>query len=378
MLATKRQDVQSSSSICDYKKVVDVTITIVSVAGLHIHEAAAGGINNANETTIIASVSPSGQSPISRHSSPVQTDTPLGVIQWSSNDSYKSIKFREHFKDTRHLLSSCSIDLSIARDGRCYPLGISNLVINGEDLEMNTLHVPIDRVYPVKSKMFSLKKNDVPMFKPEDETCRFGLAFDATMRLIVQVENVSSKIPSLNYESSRSIFSFNTRDNSSRSSNSKITVTEFSALCSRQDDMSVGTLCFDDAKSFNVMREISGLTSYWYDNMDKSLPSASSSSMDETVETILGTDSESDVCLNDLDDDSLPSQYGVEVVPYRPRVTFGPVEEFSFTVEMPNRVLVTLPSKRAAMLNDEGIDESSAANRKGSLWTRGWKQCMLS
>lgn len=379
MLATpvllKRQDVPTDST-----KVVDVTITIVSVSGLHIHEAAAGDIKSADETSLFAFISPSGQGPIGRHSSPVETspkNTHLGVIQWSSNDSYKSIQFREQFQDTKHLLSRCSIDLSIVRDGKQYPLGTSKLVINGEDLEMNTLHVPIDRVYPRKSKMFGLKKNAVPMFKPEGETFTYGLAFDATMRIIVKVENVSSKVTSFSDESSRSIFSFNTQDNSSRSSNSKTTIAEFSVLSSRQDDLSVGTLRIDDAESYNVMREISGLTSYWYDNMDKSLDSTSSS-MDETVETILSTDSESDVCLNTLDDDSLPSQYGVEVVPYRPRVTFGPVEEFSFTVEMPNRVFVTLPSKRAVMRSDEVIDESSAASRKGGLWTRGWKQCLLS
>ena len=387
----KRQDVQ----ITDDSKMVDVTITIVSLAGLCIHEAAAAGSSKAtSETTIVAQVSSSGQSPITRNSSPITTFSkkPSEAIQWFSNESYKSITFRKHFEDTKFLLSKCSIDLAISRDGKRYPLGSASLVINGEERQMTTLHVPIDRVYPIKSKIFTLKKNVVPMYKPDGEPVKYGLANDATMRVIVQVEAASADAPapSINDESSHSIFSFNTE-----SSKSKTTITEYSMPSSKNDAISVGTLRFDEARSYNVMREISGLTSYWCDNLSLDTEkSTASGSIDEvvTIETIPSTDSESGSWPNRmLDDESLPSQFGVEVVPFRPhrspcektresegpRVSFGPVEEYSFTAESSHRILVTLPSKKPSLPSKKAKalnDEESSCGKSSSVTSADFKQ----
>lgn len=379
-MSLTRQDVTDVESYLD---VVDVTITVISIAGLHLRDAAAGSTKGADDTTIVASVSSGGGNPIISQSSPIATSSkksPAELIRWSSNESFKSIKFREYFKGTKCLLAKCSIDLAISRGGRYYPLGAASLVINGEERQIiSTLLVPIDRAYPMKSKLFAIKKNVVPMFKPDGENWKYGLADDATIRLVVQIEAASDDALSLNDESSGSLFSSNT------------TITEYSLPSTKNDFISVGTLALDKSKPYNVMREISGLTSFWAcDNMSSGTDTTTtaSGSADEikTVETIPSTDSDSDPFLNVPDDTSMPSQFGVEVVPYsyRPRVTFGTTEEFTFTAETSetsHRILVTLPSKRVIMndiTDEDDIEATQNGVHQGSrLLTRCLRQCSI-
>ena len=284
-------------------------------------------------------------------------------------------------------LTKCSIDLVISRNGKPHPLGTATLVINCEDPDKKSLHVAVDRLYPQK-KMFSLKKNGLPMFRPEGETYKYGLAADASMHLSVQVTEASGT-PTLGEGSSRSVFSFDSDEESDDSLFTK----ELSILRTNYDDnISIGTLNIDDTKPLGVTREISGLTtySYWYDSLfvgtDKSSTSESGST-DETVETILSTDSESN-WLSLMDEISLPSQVGVEVVPYQPpspklSVTFGAIDEFTFIPDTSTRVLVTLPSKSEATLEatpNENKNEDLSKNdvtytqTKRGVWARNLKR----
>jgi hypothetical protein len=364
----------------DKPRTVDVTITFVTLTGLHAHELAP---KQSNDISVVASVSSDGACPTFIQSLPIVSyKKTCDVLRFHhKNESQSSIQFRQTFdQGTKYLLSKCGIDLSLSINGKLYPLGTADLVINGEDRETrNSLHVPIERLYPSKKSMFRLKKNGIPMFKPDGMTCKYGLAGDATMNVIVHVQEAADKMlsPATAGDRSSSLFSFNTQEFSSVKSAESPVAEKISK--DNDDVISVDTLSFDDNKSFTVMREISGLTSYWYENLSldedpSSTTTFGSTNEIETMETILSTDSDSD-WLSFVEEDSLPSQFGVEVVPYRPRVRFGAVEEYEFTVEMSNRILVTLPSKRGGTEDDDGKD-GKCRSSGGGIWARGLKQCV--
>ena len=368
------------------KQAVDITIDVISLVGLHIHES---GAKRPNDLTVAACIFPSNTRPITSLSLPVRVapkTKSAGLVQWSTQGgNFPSIKFRQHLSENS-FLTKCSIDLVISRNGIPHPLGTTTLVINCEDTEKKNLHVAVDRLYPQK-KMFSLQTSGLPMFRPEEETYKYGLAADASMHMSVQVTEASGASV-LGEGGSRSVFSFDTDEESDDSLYTK----ELSMLRTNYDDISVRTLTISDIEPIGVTREISGLTtySYWYDSLfvgtDKSSASGSGST-GETVETILSTDSESD-WLSLMDNISLPSQIGVEVVPYEPpspklSVTFGAVDEFTFIPETSTKVLVTLPSKsEAAVVNIQDDKKDDIANdatrnqtkQEARVWARSLKR----
>ncbi|KAL3799961.1 hypothetical protein HJC23_007434 [Cyclotella cryptica] len=260
------------------KERVDITITIISFAGLHVYETTRNKKHVKNSpVTIIATISPpAGQSSIaSVHSLPLNVSaekTCNGDANWFGHgDFFSSIKFRQHFvirehneanEETRYVPSKSSVELAISRNGKHHPLGTAIILINGQENEKSTLNVPVARSYPQINRKFCFKskKDAIPMSKTGRTAFKFGLTTDATLRVLVHIsraEAVLGKVPSPNDDSADSL-----RSPSSLQENG------------------VGTLSCKDNEYFATTSETSGMNSLGHgDTSETSLSSDSSKSL---------------------------------------------------------------------------------------------------
>jgi hypothetical protein len=304
---------------------VDITITPLYLTGLRLYES--GKKTSENKTAIVASISP----PSRMHPSTSVLSLPLNLspkkssarsIRFGNATSFPSIKYCQQPASP---LSKYSIDLAVSRNGKKHPLGTACLVINGEQICKSTIDIPVIRSYPKVKRMFGVKsrKNAVPLHN--NDVQKHMLGSDATLRVIVDIHEAEDAAENIeSYKEDNSIFSnflveiddYPLQSGASTASNpvhvassgsKNVTATTKSSEMSTDGSYTTGSY---SSLSLNTMREISGLTSLCFDNLSASETEKSGDS-DSTQS--LSRSSESYPWIPD--DDSLPSQLGVEVLP---------------------------------------------------------------
>ena len=207
-------------------KTMDVTITILSLNGVHIKDVGKkrAKSDSPTMTNIVASFSHDDLSTNTTSCLPsLSLDIPKSsnknkpineVIYWPDQDEtidddvigLSSFQFQRDFvhegQSSRFVPQPCSIQLAISRKGKLHALGSANILVSGEENGEASINIPIanhDGIPKSKvgqpsnsSRRFSIVKNkaDVPMAKLKGDSIKCGLDGNATLRVLVRVSEV--------------------------------------------------------------------------------------------------------------------------------------------------------------------------------------------
>lgn len=201
------------------KKKVNVTVSVISISGVHIQDCSKQKKNfrkkatasrykeleNAPSTTIGASFSRKGEKKGACHASslPVQfhdtSGTSPDIIHWPEDDEPVSYHFQRDWEEQGSLTSGksapdpCIIHLGIERSGRKFNLGSAKVL--GVKLGENVCNIPITNELPTGKQTKIGKGNKVKMIKLKGESVKCGVDRNAVLRVKVNVSEPFEVIP---------------------------------------------------------------------------------------------------------------------------------------------------------------------------------------
>lgn len=142
------------------------------------------------------------------------TTQPYGENATHDDGALSTLKFQRHFlleKDCgdkgadggflpsatyRFVPQSCPIELSLSRDGKLVVIGAANILVSGEEVGGSSTNIPV--VNPLRSKSptkrLRKKLTAVPMLRLKGDSFRCGITPEATLRVLVHVEEAMSTL----------------------------------------------------------------------------------------------------------------------------------------------------------------------------------------
>jgi hypothetical protein len=226
------------TSSTDSVKLMNVSITVLSLAGVYMKESinskkntkkstnttSAKKMNPPTTTTVVASfphnVDTSSQKTIMTHVPSRPLDLPPAsssdifkdVIHWSDSleaSAVSTFQFQRYFRKEqkgnkknsspirknkqvakdRFVPQSCPLQLAISRNGRMFKLGTVDILVSGEESGDASVSVPVvnhDRPIAKSSKTKrGNSESTIAMIRLKGETLKYGLADNATLRVLV-------------------------------------------------------------------------------------------------------------------------------------------------------------------------------------------------
>lgn len=207
----------ANKSSPDVMKLLHVSVTVVGLSGVYFKESTkakntdtslASGVKVYPKTTVVASFTRNGdqEASVDDHlrsipldlTKPTTKDAAKEAVTWPTESIDKStFQFERYFlrekskgrkskKKAQNLYApqSCRVQLAVCRNRRWFKLGDADIVINGEEKELNVT-VPLINHDTPKSK--KSKGNVIPMARLKGETLKCGLGNNAALRVVVNV-----------------------------------------------------------------------------------------------------------------------------------------------------------------------------------------------
>jgi len=214
---------------------LDVTVTILSLSGVHARDtagpsssrsffgrkassddnsSASGGLGGNVTTTVVATFANSSSNgeggrlvthvPSLPLPSTPRNRTFTDLVRWPEQDAeahsrLSSFTFRSRFPEGGEAAPQLvPVQISISRNGRLYRLGSAHLFVNGEEGGHSVTSVPVvnfDRAFRPTSVASRIGGGGgVPMMRLKDDTVKCGLAERATLELLVRVQDPSKPL----------------------------------------------------------------------------------------------------------------------------------------------------------------------------------------
>ena len=199
------------------KKKVNVTVSVISISGVHIQDCSKQKKNfrkkssryreleNAPSTTIGASFSHKGEKKDASQASslPVQfhgaSGTSPDIIHWPEDDEPASYHFQRDWEEQGNLTAGksapdpCIIHLGIERSVRKFNLGSAKVL--GVKLSENVGNIPITNELPTGKQTKIGKGKKVKMIKLKGESVKCGVERNAVLRVKVNVSEPFEVVP---------------------------------------------------------------------------------------------------------------------------------------------------------------------------------------
>ena len=199
------------------KKKVNVTVSVISISGVHIQDCSKQKKNfrkkssryreleNAPSTTIGASFSRKGEKKDASQASslPVQfhgaSGTSPDIIHWPEDDEPASYHFQRDWEEQGNLTAGksapdpCIIHLGIERSGRKFNIGSAKVL--GVKVGENVGNIPITNELPTGKQTKIGKGKKVKMIKLKGESVKCGVERNAVLRVKVNVSEPFEVVP---------------------------------------------------------------------------------------------------------------------------------------------------------------------------------------